>query len=482
MMMNLSLKTIRKERARRSLINFVEYTFPKYQTNWHHRVIAGYLDKFASGEIKRLIVLCPPRHGKSELVSRRLPAYLLGKYPDAEVIATSFGDTLAKKMNRDVQRIIDSDLYRDVFPNTQLFGKNVATLSYGTYLRNASTFEVVNYTGNYKCAGVGGGVTGEGGNFIIIDDPIKNHEQASSPVYRKKVWEWYVSTLFTRLDNNLSNDIGEHLLVTLTHWHEDDLAGRIIDADIDKNWTVVNFPAILEGDPGPDDPRDEGQALWPAKKNLKQLYEIKNLLGPWFNSLYQGSPKPAEGDIVPMEKFGRYKTYPRLMAKKVQSWDTAQKTKDRHDYSVCTTWVIRGIEKYLIDVYREKLAYPDLKRACLSQFEKHKPDIVLMEDKSSGTSLVQDLKSDIPIIPIIPCKQKVDRMEIETLQIDAGCVFLPQSSSWLTDYESELRSFPSSKNDDQVDSTSQLLAWAKKMPGEVEYKSVVDRVLSGKGY
>lgn len=480
--MFLSLNEVRRERARRSLIKFTEYTFPEYQTNWHHRQIAGYLDRFVSGEIRRLMVFCPPRHGKSELVSRRLPAYIFGKHPDAEVIATSYGDTLAKRMNRDVQRIIDSDTYREIFPNTTLFGRNVVTVADGTYLRNASMFEIVNHRGSYKCCGVGGGITGEGGNFIIIDDPIKNSEQARSKTYREKVWDWYISTLFTRLDNNLSGGLGDHLLVTLTHWHEDDLAGRILQSDYGKDWVIVSFPAISESESKNGDPRRPGEALWPAKKNIDELEKIRKLLGPWFNGLYQQNPKPLEGDVIPMDKFGRYETYPLFMAQKVQSWDTAQKADERHDYSVCTTWVIRGIEKYLIDVYREKLKYPDLKRACISQFEKHKPDVVLIEDKSSGTSLIQDVRYEIPVVPIIPCKDKETRMEIETAQIDAGCVLLPESAPWLSDYDSEMRGFPNSEFDDQADSTSQFLAWAKDRPGEPKYESVVERVLSGRGF
>lgn len=480
MKMNLSLKAVKKERARRSLISFTEYTFPKYQTNWHHRVIAGYLDKFASGEIKRLMVLCPPRHGKSELVSRRLPAYLFGKYPDAEVIATSFGDSLAKRMNRDVQRIVDSELYHDIFPDTQLFGRNIRTVAQGSYLKNSEMFEIVNYNGSYKCAGVGGAITGEGGNYIIIDDPVKNSEQANSKTYRDKVWEWYQSTLYTRLES-MDDGLGDSLLVTLTPWHEDDLAGRILKNDKANEWTVVRFPAILEAESNNGDPRNIGDALWPDKKNVKQLGEIRELLGSYFQNLYQCDPKPRDGDIVPMDKIRRYKNPPHIMIQVVQSWDTAQKASERHDYSVCTTWIIRGIEKYLIDVYREKLEYPDLKRACISQYQKYNPICVLIEDKSSGSSLIQDVRNEVPVIPCMPCKDKITRMIVETPQIDAGCMYLPDAAGWMPAYESEMRGFPNAEHDDQADSTSQFLEWSRSRPGEIEYQSV-EKILSGKGY
>ena len=158
--------------AQNNLLDFTRYTFPKYQVNWHHRLLANKLDKVVTGEVKRLMIFMPPRYGKTELASRRFPAYILGKRPNSQIIATSYGATLAQDINRDVQRIIDSDLYQEVFPETKLYGKNVRTVSSGTYLRNSEIFEVVNHKGFYKSAGVGGGITGKGFNFGIIDDPV----------------------------------------------------------------------------------------------------------------------------------------------------------------------------------------------------------------------------------------------------------------------------------------------------------------------
>ena len=183
----------RRELARRHMADFVLYVDKRYQMNWHHRLLCEYLDRFVSGEISNLMVFMPPRHGKSELVSRKLPAFILGKDPDTSIISCSYSADLASRMNRDVQRIMDTPRYQEVFPKSKLFGKNIRSVANGTYLRNSDIFEIVGHRGVYRSAGVGGGITGMGGEFIIIDDPVKNREDADSPTLREKVWDWYTS-------------------------------------------------------------------------------------------------------------------------------------------------------------------------------------------------------------------------------------------------------------------------------------------------
>jgi len=196
------LKDLEIEHARRSFLEFVKYTKPDYEVNWHHKAMCEILEGFIHKRIKRLIIQAPPRSGKSELVSRRLPAYILGVNPDASIITASYGAELASMMNRDVQRIIDTQSYYDVFPNTTLNRSNVRTVSQGSALRNSDIFEIVGHRGVYKCAGVGGALTGMGGGFCLIDDPIKSKEDADSKVMREKVWDWYTSVLYTRLEKN----------------------------------------------------------------------------------------------------------------------------------------------------------------------------------------------------------------------------------------------------------------------------------------
>ena len=209
-------------RARQSMANFALYVDEKYFMNWHHQLICDRLDKLIIHEIKRLMIFMPPRHGKSKLVSRKLPAYIFGKNPDAKIISASYSADLATAMNRDVQRIIDSERYNEIFPETTLNGRNVKTVSGGA-LRNSEKFEIVGHKGFYRSAGVDGGITGMGADFIIIDDPIKNRKDANSPTVRKNIFDWYTSTLYTRLEKNAC------ILLTMTRWHEDDLAGRLLE-------------------------------------------------------------------------------------------------------------------------------------------------------------------------------------------------------------------------------------------------------------
>jgi len=252
-------------RAQNGLLNFTLYTKPNYEINWHHRALARKLNDFANGKIKRLMVFMPPRNGKSELVSRRLPAYLLGKNPDCSIISTSYGADLASRMNRDVQRIIQSKEYTELFPATRLNNNRVTTRDPVASLQNTEIFEVVGRAGTYRSAGIRGGITGLGANFVIIDDPIKNEEEAASPTIREKIWQEYSSTIYTRLEK----DAG--ILVTMTRWHEDDLAGRLLDQikndPAADEWEVVNFPAICEGVSNELDPREIGEAVSLAEFN-----------------------------------------------------------------------------------------------------------------------------------------------------------------------------------------------------------------------
>lgn len=249
------------------------------------------------------MVFAPPQHGKSELVSRRLPAYILGRNPDASIIANSYSDSLASRMNRDVQGIMDSERYSAVFPQTKLFGKNVRTIANGkTYLRNSDEFEVVGYSGGYRSAGVGSGITGRGCDFGIIDDPLKDDEEAYSPTIRRKVMDWYRGTFYTRLRKDA------RVLLTLTRWHREDPAGVLLaemesskDAD---QWTVLTFEGERTDASFPYDPRKPGEPLWPAFKSREDLASIKATLGPTkWAAMYQQSPRAAGGAEWPEEYF-----------------------------------------------------------------------------------------------------------------------------------------------------------------------------------
>lgn len=448
-----------KNLARDKFLAFVTYTKPNYEVNWHHRHLCDKLDKFARGEIKRLMVFMPPRHGKSELVSRRLPAYILGLNNNAKIIASSYGDSLASSMNRDVQRIIDTSEYRSIFPETMIpdFGAP------SRWARNNDLFEIIGYDGSYRCCGVGGSITGHGGDFALIDDPIKNWEQASSPTYREKTWEWYQSTFLTRLEKN------DCILLTLTRWHEDDLAGRLLeqannDPEADQ-WEVVIFPAIKEDDKNKDDIRVVGEALWPNKYDLNRLNKIRKNLGTKFwNSLYQQSPSAMEGNIVKKTWWKFYDSVPLELDQVWQSWDLTFDETEKGSYVVGTIWGRKRENHYLIDLYRERCGFNDqLKMVRQAKLKYPETTRILVEKKANGSALISVLQSEIPgIIPVEPHGSKEMRAESICHIIESGNVWLPKNKPWVQDYIDEHTNFPNGKNDDQVDSTSQYLFEAKR--------------------
>jgi predicted phage terminase large subunit-like protein len=300
---NLSTEALRVELARRGIIDFTTYTFPGYRTNWHHKVWGDALDDFLDGDTDRLMIFSPPRHGKSELVSRRLPAYFMGKNPRSEVILASYAADLANRMNSNVQLIMDSPEYRRIFPHVRLpggdRGPNRRGQQMGRRIRTQEYFELAGHPGSLRSAGVGGGITGMGFHLGIIDDPIKDSEEGMSQVIRDKVWDWYQSTFYTR-----QMGLGEgkkrkkaKILLTMTRWHEDDLAGRLLrlartEPGADQ-WKVVTLPALSLEERAPYDQRTgPGQALWEdSPYNAEWLNRTRrNLPNFFWQALYQQRP------------------------------------------------------------------------------------------------------------------------------------------------------------------------------------------------
>ena len=457
--------------ARQKLIDFTKYTFPGYQVSRVHEFICDELDNFLceiiAGNEPRLLIFCPPRHGKTELVSRRFPAFVLGRYPDLSIIATSYGADLSSRINRDVQRIIDSDEYCALFPGTQLSGKQIRTVAGGTYLRNSDIFEVVDRQGVYRAAGVGGGITGMGFHIGIMDDPIKDAEQAYSKTYRDKLWEWYLQVFMTRAMP------GAGMIGMWTRWHDDDLGGRLLKAQAhggDK-WRLLKLPAIaLEDDLLG---RTPGEALWPGTKEtpqfpLETLMRIKNSPGGEgagsraFSAMYQQSPEIEGGNIFKREWWQFYRELPKI-SRVLQSWDTGFKEKTSADFSCCTTWGVGMSGYYLLDVWKAKVEFPELKTMARALAEKYSPNEILIEDCASGQSLGQELKrgTNLPIIMITVDRDKQARAHAVTPLIESGKVYLPESgtpgTAWLADYLDSLSAFPSAPYDDDVDSTTQAL-------------------------
>lgn len=292
------LKEVQRRKARQNFADFPMYIDPKYEMMWFHRLIAESCQRLFDGEIDKLMITIGPQHGKSQLVSRLFPAWALGVNPDLKVVLCSYSATLASGFNRAVQRVISSDEYRQLFPDTFLNTERLA--KYRGYVCSADAFDVVNHTGFFKTVGVGGSLTGTPADIAIIDDPVKDASEANSPVVRDNIFDWYTSVLSTRLHND------SRQMVIQTRWHSDDLAGRILNSPDGKNWTVINIPAIcVEDDDGEfHSGRKVGDALWPEKHSLEQLHGEMEKDPFNFACLYQGNPESKEGRL-----YSEFKTY-----------------------------------------------------------------------------------------------------------------------------------------------------------------------------
>jgi len=456
--------------ARTSLLEFTKYTKKNYQATWYHELICKKLDQLAAGEIKRLMISLPVRHGKSELVSRRLPAYLLGLNPDCKIIACSYSDNLASRMNRDCQRILESPDYQMLFPDTKLASAKLSIKDHST--QNSGMFEIVGHEGAYISAGVRGSITGSGFDIGIIDDPFKNREEAESNTIRDRVWEWYTDTFYTRQEKSAC------ILMTCTRWHEDDITGRLLnlakeDPDADQ-WEVVSLPAMSEEDRSAYDLRTEpDQALWPDRYPEEVLLQTKATLPTYtWLSLYQQRPSAASGNLFKREHFQYFtdsqSTYdlhkPEGIEKvaKVhciifQTCDPAGTAKTSSDYFVLSTWALTPKkELLLLDVFKTKIEGPDHVDFIKAQFQKWQPVGIGFESVSIGKTTYQNLvRERLPMIDLEPKGDKFSRALSAAIRLGNQMTYFLQGAHWLNDFETELLHFPNVKHDDQVDTLSQ---------------------------
>ncbi len=376
-MNNLSYYLDNPERRRRILdhlrrndiLAFTLATKKEYSVNWHHKKLSQALNAFIAGDIQYLMVFMPPRHGKSELTSRRLPAFIHGKFPDDEIMAVSYLDSLAADMCTDVQEIMDTPMYKSIFPDARILPPRSI---YTKGVRNSTEHTIIDHKGSYIGSGVGGSFTGRGADWILIDDPIKGREIADSLTYRDRLWNFWLNDLYSRLETNLKTGRKGQVLITQTRWHENDLSGRLLEL-MKKNplalqWHVINFPAIRYDESNPEDPRAVGEALWPQKYDIAKLTEIKETLladggvRAW-SSLYQQSPTPDGGGMFKDGMF-RFGDLPGGYDYTFITGDTAYNEKKINDFNVFSVWgVIKG-QLYLIDVYRRQIKAIDLERDC----------------------------------------------------------------------------------------------------------------------
>ena len=438
--------------------SFIERSFyelnPQTRMLWapHIELIAAKLDACRQGQVRRLIINVPPRHLKSLCASVAFPAWCLGHDPAAQIICASYGQDLADKFARDCRRIMASTWYLQLF-STRLGDRqpvhDFATTAQG--IRMATS--------------VGGVLTGRGADMIIIDDALKPDE-ALSESRRNAVNEWYDNTLLSRLNDKARGCI----IIIMQRLHQDDLVGHVLEQE---GWDMLVFPSIAETEEMHDiiSPfgrrlfkRAVGDVLHPERESEATLRHIREAVGEYnFAAQYQQNPTPLGGAIIRTAWLRYYEPgdRPERFIQTVQSWDTANKSTELSDYSVCTTWGVYENRYYLLDVFRQRLNYPDLKRKLRELAWRDRPNKILIEDKASGTQLIQDLKADgvhaVRAYQPPTGTDKIMRLHAQTAAFENGRVLLPSRAPWLADYVTELISFPGSRYDDQVDSTTQAL-------------------------
>ncbi|UPA55210.1 phage terminase large subunit [Wolbachia pipientis] len=424
---------------------------------------------------------------KSLCASVAWPAWILGNQPTARIIVASYSRLLSEKHSLDTRCIMQSSWYRKLFPEVELSKDQNTKYKFQTVQRG------------YRIAtSVGGTLTGEGGDFIIVDDPLSS-AQALSETLRKRATNWFDQTLVTRL-----NDRKKGIIVLVMHrLHQEDLTGYLLSKP--KNiWHHICLPIIAENKeitysikkPALPVPvtrtawstlneytrnktalpakilylRGEGQLLYHLDEGKEEVEMINAELGSYaFAAQYQQNPLPLSSGIVKREWLKRYKNVPDNLSHVTQSWDTAVSISDSSGFSVCTTWAKADNKFYLLDVYRAKLEYPKLKEQVLSLAARWKPHAILIEAKTSGQQLIQELKtnSDLPVIEIVPHSGKLARFYQIVPIIESGKVFLPHQAVWLSDFEYEILMFPEARHDDQVDSTVQYLQWVRDSSSRV---------------
>lgn len=429
----------------------------------HLDAVCDHLEAVTRGEIRNLIITMPPRCAKSLLVAVFWPSWEWIRAPHRRWLFASYSLSLSVRDSLKCRRILESPWYRTRWGDR-------FTLTGDQNLK--SRFE--NDKTGYRIAlSVGSSVTGEGGDRIVIDDP-HNVSEIFSDTIREGVLTWWDQVMSTRLNDRKT---GARVIVQ-QRLHERDLAGYLLAKG---GWDHLNLPMEYEGQAVPtrigwrDWRTAPGELLWPARFGEREVAEMKAELGSYGAAgQLQQRPAPLGGGIIKLTWFKRYRTPPAARIRIVQSWDTAQKATDMHDPWVCTTWQESPEGYFLLDVYRKRMEYPEGKRAVQSLAAHWTPVVILIEDKSAGASILQDLRLEtrLPVLAIEPEADKVTRMAVETPAIEAGRVWLPESAPWLVEYERELASFPHGAHDDQVDSTSQFLRWARTRAASVRYESV----------
>ncbi len=438
-----------QEKAKNDFMAYVKYVWPNFIHGRHHEKMARAFERVAEGKVKRLIINMPPRHTKSEFASYLLPSWFLGRFPDKKIIQTSHTAELAVGFGRKVRNLVDSDRYKDVFPQVALQADSKAAGRWAT-----------NYAGEYFAIGVGGAVTGKGADLLIIDDPHSEQEATLAevnPEIYDKTYEWYTSGPRQRLQP------GGAIVVVMTRWSKKDLTGQVLKAAAQRSgeeWEVIEFPAILPS----------GKSLWPEFWRIEELQALQQELpnAKWM-AQYQQQPTSDVSAIIKRDWWKIWeKDNPPFCSYTIQSWDTAFLKSQRADYSACTTW---GIFEHpddtgklqsnivLLNAFKKRMEFPELKEMAFEEYKYWNPDSLIVEAKAAGSPLIFELRAmGIPVQEYTPSKgnDKIARLNAVADMFASGRVWVP-NTHWAEELVEEVASFPSGEHDDLVDSMTQAL-------------------------
>ena len=437
-----------KERARDGFMPFTKRVWPAFIEGRHHKLMAEAFERVVRGDLKRLIINMPPRHTKSEFASYLLPAWFLGQYPEKKIIQTAHTAELSVGFGRKVRNLVASEDYKEIFPALALRADSKAAGRWST-----------SKGGEYFAIGVGGAVTGKGADLLIIDDPHSEQEgQSADPAVFDKVYDWYTSGPRQRLQP------GGAIIIVMTRWHKRDLTGKIIKTSVQREgmdeWELIEFPAIMPS----------GNALWPEFWSLKELEALRSELpAPKWNAQYQQDPSSEEGALVKREWWQKWEDKePPQCEFIIQSWDTAFLKTQRADYSACTTWGVfykpddNGITQpniILLDAYKERLEFPELKKRAMEMYKEFEPDACIVEAKAAGTPLIFELRAmGIPVGEYTPSRgnDKISRVNAVSDLFASGIVWCPETR-FAEEVIEEFAAFPAGEHDDLVDSSTQAL-------------------------
>ena len=432
-----------REEYQENFLKFVKHVWPSFIAGSHHRIFAEKLERVARGELKRLIVNMPPRHTKSEFASYLFPAWVMGQKPETKIIQATHTAELAVGFGRKVKNLLDSEIYRDVFPDIQLARDAKASGRWST-----------DKGGEYYAVGVGGALAGRGANLCIIDDPV-SEQDALSPTALDNIYEWYTSGPRQRLQP------GGSIIIVMTRWSIRDLTAKVLQKQAEggaDQWEVVEFPAIFP---------DTDKVLWPEYWSRDELEGVRASIpvAKW-NAQYLQNPTAEEGAIIKREWWNVWNSDdPPACSYIIQSYDTAFTKSERSDFSAITTWGVfhpdDGDEAaiILLDAEKGRWEFPELKDAALRLYGEYEPDLVLIEQKASGTPLTQDLrKMGIPVSGFTPGRgaDKFSRMNACAPVFESGMVYAPESR-WAEEVIEECAAFPNGEHDDLADSMTQAI-------------------------